>query len=232
MLWSIKSYQRRFFDEEGQSQPVTVLKLLPATVIGFRRQENDGYDALIIGWGKKDLAKVKKPQREWLKKQGIKQGFRLIREVRMGAEELKGYQVGQEVDLWSEVEIGDLAKVSGKMKGRGFAGVVKRWGFAGGPRTHGQSDRERAPGSIGAGSTPGRVVKGKKMAGHYGNETKSVLNLPILGIDKENNLLLIKGLLPGPRGSLLRLEIVGKKKVIPLKLKTTKEEESREVQNG
>ncbi len=232
MLWSIKSHQQRFFDNQGQSQPVTVLKLLPAVVVGFRYQEKDGYDAVILGLGEKKLERMKKPQREWLKKQGIKKGFRLIKEVRLEeGQEKEEYKIGQEVDFWSDLKVGSLTKVSGLIKGRGFAGVVKRWGFAGGPRTHGQSDRERAPGSIGAGTTPGRVVKGKKMAGHYGHQLRTVLNLPVLAIDKENKLILVKGLLPGPKGGIVRMEIVGAKEVAPIELKKEEKEENKE-QNG
>ncbi len=230
MLWSIKSYQQRFFDSQGRSQPVTVLKLLPAMVVGFRRQEKDGYEAVILGLGERKLERMKKPQREWLKKQGIKKGFRLIKEVRLeGDQGEKQLQIGQEIDLWSDLKVGSLTKMSGVMKGRGFTGVVKRWGFAGGPRTHGQSDRERAPGSIGAGTTPGRVVKGKKMAGHYGHQLKTVLNLPVLAIDKENKLVLVKGLLPGPKGGIVRMEIVGTKEVAPIELS---KKEEKEDENG
>lgn len=120
-----------------------------------------------------------------------------------------------EIKTKSELEAGDLVKVTGTSKGKGFAGVVKRWGFAGGPRTHGQSDRERAPGSIGQSTTPGRVYKGKKMAGRMGQETATLKNLEILEVLE--NSLLIKGLVPGVKGTKLTIIKEGKnKKFTPL----------------
>jgi large subunit ribosomal protein L3 len=104
-----------------------------------------------------------------------------------------------------DLAVGDMVKVSGKSKGKGFAGVVKRHGFAGGPKTHGQSDRHRAPGAIGSTTTPGRVYKGKRMAGHMGNVTVTVKNLQVIASKPEENLLLIKGLVPGAKGSLLKI---------------------------
>ncbi len=235
VIWSIKQNQQRYFDARGLSQVITVLKVLPARVLGFRRQDKDGYDALILGLGRKDLKEMKKPQREWLKKVGLDQGFDLIKEVKINSDELGNYKAGQALDLWSEIEEGSLAKVRGTMKGRGFAGGVKRWGFHGGPRTHGQSDRERAPGSIGSGTTPGRVVKGKKMAGHYGNVKRTVTNLTVLAFDKINSLLLLRGLVPGKKGGLIRLEVNGFRKVDKLNLnlaggEAKKEEDKQEKQ--
>ena len=105
---------------------------------------------------------------------------------------------------------GDKVEISGLSKGKGFAGVIKRWGFHGGPKTHGQSDRHRAPGSIGSGTTPGRVYKGKKMAGHMGNVKSSAKNLEVVGIDKEKNLLTIKGAVPGATGGLVMVTKLGR----------------------
>ncbi len=220
-MWLIKHHQRRFFDTAGIQQVVTLLKVLPATVVGFRLPEKDGYSALIIGWGQKPLHRMKKPQRSWLQKQGINQGFQLIREVKIEPNELKNYKIGQLINWWEHIEVGSLTNVTGTMKGRGFTGVVKRWGFAGGPRTHGQSDRERAPGSIGAGTYPGRVVKGKKMPGHYGDTTQTILNLPVLAIDKQAGLILVKGVVPGSKGKIVKLTIKDKIKVNPIDLPTT-----------
>lgn len=130
-----------------------------------------------------------------------------------------------EIKTKSELEAGDLVKVTGVSKGKGFAGVVKRWGFAGGPRTHGQSDRERAPGSIGQTTTPGRVYKGKKMAGRMGGGTVTLKNLEILEALEKS--LLIKGLVPGGKGTKLSIAKEGKnKKFIPLFEEKQKEEEN------
>ena len=115
-------------------------------------------------------------------------------------------EVVDEVNL-DEIPENAGVKVSGNTKGRGFAGAVKRWGFAGGPKTHGQSDRHRAVGSIGAGSTPGRVWKGKKMPGHFGNEVKTITGLSILKIDKEKNLVVISGSVPGARKNIITIEL-------------------------
>ncbi len=230
-MWLIKHHQRRFFDTAGIQQVVTLLKVLPATVIGFRLPEKDGYSALIVGWGQKPLKRMKKPQRVWLQKQGINQGFQLIREVKTDPDKLQNYKIGQLINWWEHIEVGSLTNVTGIMKGRGFAGVVKRWGFAGGPRTHGQSDRERAPGSIGAGTDPGRVVKGKKMPGHYGNVTKTVLNLPVLAIDKQAGLILVKGVVPGSKGRVVKLTIKDKIKVNPINLPAASNNQSQTTSN-
>ncbi len=222
-MWLIKKDQRRIFDDQGYHQVVTLLEVMPAFVVGIKKEPSDGYNALVVGWGKKAIAKMKKPQREWLKKAGFKQGFKLIKEIQIEADKLQEYKVGQPLDLLADLQPGSLTKVSGKSKGRGFAGVVKRWGFRGGPRTHGQSDRERAPGSIGAGTTPGRVVKGKKMPGRYGGQIKTVLNLPVLAVDKVNGLIFVKGVIPGPKNQAVKLEVVGQKQVTPIKLASSME---------
>jgi len=228
VMWVIKKGQRRFFDETGRQQVVTLCQSLPAVVVDLRYPDKDGYAALVVGWGKKKLNRMKKPQRVWLTKRGLKQGFRLIKEVKVDPQELDNYKPGQPLNIWDDLQVGTLMKATGVMKGRGFAGVVKRWNFAGGPRTHGQSDRERAPGSIGGGTTPGRVVKGKKMPGHYGAITKTVTNLPVLGLDPEHGLILVKGLIPGANQSLVRLTVTGQVKVSPLKLTQTDQSDDKD----
>ncbi|NOY14793.1 MAG: 50S ribosomal protein L3 [bacterium] len=217
IMWLIKHGQRRYFDSIGTQQVVTLLKVLPPMVIDRRLPDKDGYSALIIGWGYRPLEKMKKPQRQWLEKKGIKQGFQLIREVKISPDKLDAFQPGQLINWWEYLQIGQLTDVTGISKGRGFTGVVKRWGFAGGPRTHGQSDRERAPGSIGAGTSPGRVVKGKKMPGHYGNTAKTILNLPVVALDKQAGLVLIKGLVPGSIGKPVKLTLKKQIKINPIK---------------
>ena len=228
-MWLIKKDQRRIFDEQGYHQVVTLLQALPAFVVAVRQETKDGYNALVVGWGKKAIDKMKKPQREWLKKAGFKQGFKFIREIPVEADKISEYKIGQPLDLLADLKPGSLTKVSGISKGRGFAGVVKRWGFHGGPRTHGQSDRERAPGSIGAGTTPGHVVKGKKMPGRYGSQTKTVLNLPVLAVDKVNGLVFVKGVIPGPKKQAVKLEVIGQKQISPIKLASEAGESDKSV---
>lgn len=130
-----------------------------------------------------------------------------IREVKNAETDLKA---GDVLPVDQIIAEGDLVKVTGTSKGKGFAGVVKRHHFAGGPRTHGQSDRLRAPGSIGRGTTPGRVVKGKKMAGHMGHETVSVRNLKIVALDLENKKIAVSGVVPGPKKGLITVTVIKK----------------------
>lgn len=172
----------------------------------------DGYNAIQLGYGTKKS--VKKPQLGHAKKAGIERGIRWFREIRLQgtgdsgqSEDLKP---GQEVNLAQVFSIGDAVRVTGTSKGKGFQGGVRRHGFHGGPKTHGQSDRHRAPGSIGAGTTPGRVYKGKKMAGHMGSVTASTRGLEIVGVDREKNLLTIKGSVPGPTGGLIMITKLGR----------------------
>ncbi|MEK7568073.1 MAG: 50S ribosomal protein L3 [Patescibacteria group bacterium] len=181
--------------------PVTAIAAGPVKITQLRTKEKDGYEAVQVGFGEKKLKNIKKPQRVQLKDLG---NFRYLKEFRLGnsSAELK---VGDVLSV-EQFKEGDKVKVSGLNKGRGFQGVVKRHGFSGGPKTHGQKDRLRAPGSIGA-TAPQRVMPGRKMAGRMGNERISVKNLEIAGIDKENNVLLVKGAVPGMRGTLL--EIIG-----------------------
>ena len=163
-----------------------------------RVPERDNYSAVQIGFS--ETRNLKSPERGHLKSVG--KPFRHLREV--PAADIAGIEVGDpvEVDIFAE---GDLIDAIGISKGRGFAGTVKRHGFAGGPKTHGQSDRHRGPGSIGSGTFPGRVWRGTKMSGHMGAERVTVRNLEIVQIDKDRNLLFIKGAVPGTSKSLLLL---------------------------
>ena len=184
------------FLEDGRMVPVTVVQAGPCTVTQVKTEGKDGYVAVQVGFG--DKKRANRPTRGHLRKRGP---FRYLREVPVDA--VKGVKLGQtlRVDVF---ESGDRVDVTGISKGRGFQGVVKRHGFAGGPRTHGQSDRARAPGSIGGTTTPGRVYKGKRMAGHMGNQRVTVRKLEVVQVDVERNLLLIKGAAPGaPNGLLL-----------------------------
>lgn len=178
----------------------TVIEAGPCPIVNIRTLERDGYTALQLGYGAIKPKHLKKPLEGYFKKQGV-QPVRILREFRV--DEVGSYQIGQVLDvrLFNE---GDNVVVSGWTKGRGFAGVVKRHGFAGvGGRTHGQHNRERHPGSMGSNTFPGRVWKGKRLAGRYGNERVTVENLSVLKVIPEKNLLVISGSVPGPRGGLL-----------------------------
>ncbi len=187
----------QLFDESGTAQPTTIVEAGPCFVTQVRSKTKDGYTAVQIGFGPQ--RKLNKAERGHLKDLP---GLRYLREVRI--EEGDEIQVGDQVNA-DILEAGELVDVVGTSKGRGFAGVIKRYGFRGGPKTHGQSDRWRHPGSIGSGTTPGRVFKGLKMAGHMGNERVTVQNLRVLKVDSERNLVALRGAVPGPRGGLVMI---------------------------
>ncbi|MBM2826092.1 MAG: ribosomal protein [Dehalococcoidia bacterium] len=191
------------FLENGTISPVTVIEAGPCTVTQIKSVDNDGYNSVQLGFG--HAKKLTSPQRGHLK--GLGQ-FRRLREFKVA--DIDTYTVGQTVDL-SMFSEGDYVDVVGTSKGKGFAGGVKRHGFAGGPKTHGQSDRHRAPGSIGATTTPGRVLKGIRMAGHMGDRRTTVQNLKVVRVDSEKNLLLLKGAVPGSRNGLLLISKAVKK---------------------
>jgi len=186
------------FRESGEAICVTVVEAGPCTVTQIKTADKDGYDAVQLGY--QDVRRLNKPRTGHLKSSGGQ--FRFLREV--DADDLSEIEVGQTVDAGLFTE-GDIVNATGLSKGRGFAGVVKRHGFHGGPKTHGQSDRHRAPGSIGAGSTPGHVLKGMKMAGHMGNARVTIRKLEVIQADPGRNLLLVKGALPGARNSLVMI---------------------------
>lgn len=189
----------QMYREDGSLASVTAIEAGPCTVTQVRTASNDGYSAVQIGYG--ESRKLTKPEIGHLKRSGANSGH--LREV--SATELGEVQVGQKIDvnLFSDGELVDIVGIS---KGRGFTGVVKRWGFAGGPKTHGQSDRLRAPGSIGGTTYPGRVLKGTKMAGQFGNHRVTARNLEIVQIDVGRNLLFIHGGVPGPSRGLLLIK--------------------------
>ncbi len=185
------------FRDDGTAVPVTVIEAGPCTVLQVKTDKKDGYAAVQLGFGTRK--RVNSPQKGHMK--GLGQ-FRSLREFRV--DDIGEWEVGKKVgcEVFQE---GDLVDVSGASKGRGFAGVMKRHGFHGGKRTHGQSDRERAPGSIGAGTDPGRVTKGKKMAGHMGTGQITVKNLPVVQSDPSRHILLVQGAVPGNEDALLRV---------------------------
>ena len=188
----------QIFTPDGRAEAVTAVEAGPCVVTQVKTKVKDGYDALQVGFGER--RRLSKPLEGHLRRTGK---FRYLREFPV--EELSDVQVSQEIDA-SLFKAGDLVDVTGTSKGRGFAGGVRRHGFHGGPKTHGQSDRHRAPGSIGAGTTPGRVIKGMKMAGHMGNRRVTTQHLEVLEVDPERNLLLLKGAVPGARNSLLLIQ--------------------------
>ena len=175
--------------------PVTVVEAGPVFITQVKNKEKDGYEALQVGFG--NAKKITKPMAGHLKKLGR---LKDLREFKSGDPKLKIGDV-LSVDQFKE---GDRVKVSGVNKGRGFQGVVKRHGFHGGPKTHGQKNRHRAPGSIGA-TAPQRVMPGRKMAGRMGGERSTIKNLQIVSIDKEKNLLFLKGAVPGIKNNLLEI---------------------------
>jgi len=181
---------------EGKRIPLTVLTVDPHVVISSKTIEKDGYEATVLGIGNKK--KANKPMSGFLKKIGVGVTPKIIREID---------EVTTEINLAEILVPGAIVNVTALSKGKGTAGVMKRWGFAGGPRTHGQSDRGRAPGSIARGTTPGRVVKGKHMAGHMGDVNVTVENLKIHSFDAEKGILQITGAIPGARGAVTKITI-------------------------
>jgi len=186
------------FDTEGKVIPVTVIEAGPCTVIQRKTARTDGYDAVQIGFLQTKAGKVGKPMLGHFQKAG-KGAFSALQEIRVEAAEPLDIGAEIKVDIFKE---GDVVDVTGHSKGRGFAGVIKRWSFKGGRATHG-SMFHRAPGSIGASAYPSRVIKNMKMAGQYGNERVTTLNLRVVGVEPEKNLLLVRGAVPGAKNSLV-----------------------------
>lgn len=191
----------QIFREDGRVVPVTVIQAGPCVVTQVKTKETDGYEAVQLGFG--DVKRRNKPESGHLKNSRLS---RYLREV--ATDDTNEFEVGQTIGV-DIFEAGEKVDVIGTSKGRGFAGVMKRWNFGGGPRTHGQSDRARAPGSIGGGTTPGKVYKGLKMGGHMGNRRITVKGLEIIEIDTERNLLLVKGGIPGATNSLVQIRRAG-----------------------
>ncbi|MBI4302501.1 MAG: 50S ribosomal protein L3 [Chloroflexi bacterium] len=181
--------------ENGGLDAVTAIEAGPCIVTQVKTLAKEGYDAVQVGFG---LAKrLNSPEKGHLGKLGL---LKYLREFRVS--DVTSYQKGQPLDV-GVFQAGDLVDITGVSKGKGFAGAVKRHHFAGGPKTHGQSDRHRAPGSIGSTTTPGRVLKGLRMAGHMGQEQVTVHHLRVVTADPARSLLLVKGGVPGSRNSLL-----------------------------
>jgi large subunit ribosomal protein L3 len=188
-----KLQMTQIFDKEGNLIPVTLVQAGPCKIVQIKTKEKDGYEAIQVGF---------LPKKKNVKKTEKGKEFYFLREFRV--QDPNQYKVGQEIDV-SQFEEGEKIKVSAISKGKGFAGVVKRWGFAGRPKTHGTKHEERAPGAIGS-ATPHRVVKGRKMAGKTGQKRVTIKNLVVVKVDKENNILAIKGAIPGSRGTLVEIK--------------------------
>jgi len=192
------------FGGDGRAEVVTAIEAGPCAVIQVKTRDKEGYNAVQLGFG--EAKRLNSPQKGHLKEMGQ---FRYLREFRVDDNE--AIEVGHKIDV-SLFEAGDIVDITGVSKGKGFAGVVKRHHFAGGPKTHGQSDRHRHPGSIGATTSPGRVLKGTRMAGHMGNEQVTVRHLEVFEADPARNLLLVKGAVPGAKNGLLLIKKSGGRK--------------------
>jgi large subunit ribosomal protein L3 len=217
-----KGEMSQIFDDQGIRWPVTKILTSSCYLIDIKTKDKDGYFAALLGF--KAVKKIKKPVLGKLTKAGVKTPLRFLKEIRfpdslddilvlkneegkVNGLEIKSLnlklKIGDQINPKLIFKVGDKVKISGKSKGKGFAGVLKRHGFAGGPRTHGQSDRERAPGSIGQTTTPGRVYKGKRMAGRMGGERVTVKNLKVVEVG--DDYLVVSGLVPGAKGGLLEV---------------------------
>ena len=194
-----KQGMTRLFTPEGDSFAVSVVSVDPNTITQIKSEEVDGYNSIQVTTGQKNEKHISKPLSGHYKKGSINPGYGLW-EFKVNNEDIENLEVGSQLNI-DMFEEGQKVDVQGKSKGKGFAGTVKRWNFKMQDATHGNSISHRAPGSIGQCQTPGKVWKGKKMSGHMGDEKKTIQNLKIASIDIENNLLLIKGAIPGPTGS-------------------------------
>ena len=189
----------QIFDEAGNVIPVTVVEAGPCTVTQIKTVENDGYQAVQVGFGDVKVSRVNKPMKGHFDKADVAPK-KTLKEFRL--ESIDGIEVGNILKA-DTFEVGEIVDVKGTSKGHGTAGAIKRWNFSRLRMTHGTGPNHRHAGSLGACSSPSRVFKGKKMAGHYGHETVTVQNLKIAKVDAENNLIAIKGAIPGPKGGIV-----------------------------
>ena len=189
----------QIFDEAGNVIPVTVVEAGPCTVTQIKTVENDGYQAVQVGFGDVKVSRVNKPMKGHFDKADVAPK-KTLKEFRL--ESIDGIEVGNILKA-DTFEVGEIVDVKGTSKGHGTAGAIKRWNFSRLRMTHGTGPNHRHAGSLGACSSPSRVFKGKKMAGHYGHETVTVQNLKIAKVDAENNLTAIKGAIPGPKGGIV-----------------------------
>ena len=205
-IFGFKKGMTAIYDDEGRRIPVTVLECKPWTVTALKTQDKHGYEAVQIGFGNKKAKNTSKSEMGQSKKAKIDTGFMYKREVRGSAPE--NCDLGVKVSL-ANFEQGTKVQVTAKSKGRGFSGVMKRHGFAGGPASHG-SGFHRRPGSIGMCTFPGRVMPGKKMPGQYGNKNITVGGLEVVAVNADENVLMIKGAVPGSYNSIVKVAVKGK----------------------
>ncbi|MBA3530594.1 MAG: 50S ribosomal protein L3 [Ardenticatenales bacterium] len=191
----------QIYGQNGEIIPVTVIEAGPCFITQIKTKERDGYDAIQVGFEEVKPKRLTKPELGHLQKADAP-NLRHLREFAL--DEGETFELGQRLDA-SVFEVGDTVDVVGTSKGKGFAGAIKRHHFQRQRKTHGQSDRERAPGSLGAGTTPGRTFKGKRMAGRMGGERVTVQNLKIVLVDRERNMLAIKGAVPGAKDGLVMI---------------------------
>lgn len=191
----------RIFANDGSAVACTVIEAGPCPVVQVKNLEADGYSAVQIAFGEGKEKHISKPLKGHMDKAG-KGLFRNLKEIRV--EDSSAFELGQEIT--TEIfEPGEKVKITGTSKGKGFQGVMKRWNFRGMPASHGHEKVHRSPGSIGHATFPGKVFKGKKMAGQMGNETKTVINLEIVAIRADENVILVKGAVPGPKNGLVMI---------------------------
>ena len=198
MIIGEKLGMTQVFDEENRAIPVTAIKAGPVRVSQIKRPETDGYAAIQIAY--KEMAAANRAQTGHFAKAGVN-AHRHVVEVRV--DDPDEYQIGQEIGIGDVLEAGQRADATGISKGKGFAGVIKRHGFKGQGASHGVHKVHRAPGAIGACATPARVFRGKRMPGRMGGEQTTILNLEVVSVDAERNVLLLKGAIPGPKGSVV-----------------------------
>lgn len=201
-IFAKKLGMSQIFEDDGRCVPVTILEAGPCVVVQVKTPDTDQYSAIQIGFDEKDLKKVNKPMTGHFKKSGLDNGFRVLGEIRVNKSE--EYELGQVIkaDIFKS---GDLVDVTGKSKGKGFAGTIKRYNFGRGPMTHG-SKNKRPPGSIGTSATPSRVIPGKKMPGHMGDHRVTIQRLRIFDVDIERNLIFIEGAVPGGRNNIVTIK--------------------------
>lgn len=195
----------QLFSPDGEVTPVTVIQVGPCTVTQIKSVASDGYNAVQLGFGEKKPQRTKKPLLGHFKKSG-KGPFAVVREVRV--DDVGEFELGQEVNA-DIFQVGELVHVVGKSKGKGFAGTIKRWNFSRGPMSHGGMNK-RAPGSIGCSATPARVIKGRKMPGQMGNRRATVKGLRVVDVRPEENIILIRGAVPGGRNGVVFIKKSGK----------------------
>jgi large subunit ribosomal protein L3 len=192
----------QIFDESGLAVPITLIEAGPCYVTQVRQPERDGYNAVQLGFEEVKPKRLTGGQLGHLKTSELPP-LRFLREFRVKDSEVNE---GDKLEVGEVFSVGDQVDVVGTSKGKGFQGAVKRHGFRGGPKTHGQSDRQRATGSIGAGTTPGRVFKGKRMPGHMGSERVTIQNLQVAYVDADRNLLGVRGAIPGSKGGVVMIK--------------------------